>query len=125
MGPPAGAPVAIVTGGGRGIGQAIGRALAQDGYRVVLVDLNGRAAEDAAQDLRANGAVDAVGYQADVREYARAQEVVADVLGRFGRVDVLVNNAGIASPTPFLELTEADWDLVVGVHLKGSFNWSH
>jgi 3-oxoacyl-[acyl-carrier protein] reductase len=125
MARPAGDPVAIVTGGGRGIGQAIGRALAADGFRIAVVDLNGQAAEAAAQALRASGAVDAVAFQADVREYARAQEVVASLLDRFGRVDALVNNAGIASPKPFTALTEADWDLVVGVHLKGSFNWSH
>ncbi|MFN8637245.1 MAG: SDR family NAD(P)-dependent oxidoreductase [Chloroflexota bacterium] len=125
MARPAGEPVAIVTGGGRGIGLAIGQALATDGYRIVVVDVNGEAAEAAARQLREGGAPDAVGYQADVREYARAQEIVADVLGRFGRIDALVNNAGITSPKPFLELTEADWDLVLGVHLKGSFNWSH
>jgi 3-oxoacyl-[acyl-carrier protein] reductase len=125
MARPAGDPVAIVTGGGRGIGQAIGRALAADGFRIAVVDLNGEAAERAAEELRANGARDAVAYQADVREYARAQAVVASLLERYGRVDVLVNNAGIASPKPFTALTEADWDLVVGVHLKGSFNWSH
>jgi 3-oxoacyl-[acyl-carrier protein] reductase len=125
MARPAGDPVAIVTGGGRGIGQAIGRALAADGFRIAVVDLNGEAADAAAQDLRANGVVDAVAYQADVREYDRAQEVMADLLARFGRVDALVNNAGIASPKSFTELTEADWDLIVGVHLKGSFNWSH
>jgi NAD(P)-dependent dehydrogenase (short-subunit alcohol dehydrogenase family) len=66
-----------------------------------------------------------VGFQADVRDYARAREVVDGLLARFGRVDALVNNAGISSPQPFTELTEADWDLVIGVHLKGSFNWSH
>src|SRR3954470_2945406 len=112
MARPAGDPVAIVTGGGRGIGQAIGRALAADGFRIAVVDLNGPAAERAAEDLRARGAVDAVGFQADVREYARAQEVVASLLDRYGRVDALVNNAGIASPKPFTELTEADWDLI-------------
>jgi NAD(P)-dependent dehydrogenase (short-subunit alcohol dehydrogenase family) len=59
---PVGDPVAIVTGGGRGIGQAIGRALAADGFRIAVVDLNGQAAEAAAQELRANEAVDAVAF---------------------------------------------------------------
>ena len=125
MARPAGDPVAIVTGGGRGIGRAIGEALAADGFRIAVVDLNGETAAATAQELRAGGAPDAVAYEADVRSYARAQEVVADLIGRFGRVDALVNNAGITSPKPFQELTEEDWDLVVGVHLKGSFNWSH
>src|SRR5688572_30279915 len=125
MARPVGDPVAIVTGGGRGIGRAIGQALATDGFRIVVVDLNGETAEATARELRAGGAPDAVAYQADVREYARAQDVVADVLGHFGRVDALINNAGITSPKPFQDLTEEDWDLVIGVHLKGSFNWSH
>src|SRR5688500_9599469 len=104
MARPAGDPVAIVTGGGRGIGRAIGQALAADGYRVAVVDLNGDSAEATARELRASGAPDAVAYQADVREYARAQGVVADLLQRFGRVDALVNNAGITSPKRFQEL---------------------
>lgn len=128
MARPAGVPVAIVTGGGRGIGRAIGEALVADGYRIAVVDLNGDRAEEAAEAIRAAGAQrdpGAVAYQADVRDYARAQEIVADLLARFGRVDALINNAGITSPKPFQELTESDWDLVIGVHLKGSFNYAH
>jgi 3-oxoacyl-[acyl-carrier protein] reductase len=124
MGRPAGGPVAIVTGGARGIGRAIGEALAADGYTIAVVDLNGEAAEATAHELAAAGP-GAVAYQADVRDYARAQAVVADLMQRFGRVDTLINNAGITSPTPFPDLTEDAWDLVIGVHLKGSFNWSH
>lgn len=130
MARPAGQAVAIVTGGARGIGRAIGEALAADGYRIAVVDLNGDAAEATARELAAAGtdragSPGAVAYQADVRDYARAQEVVADLMRRFGRVDALINNAGITSPTSFPDLTEAAWDLVIGVHLKGSFNWSH
>jgi NAD(P)-dependent dehydrogenase (short-subunit alcohol dehydrogenase family) len=125
MARPAGTPVAIVTGGGRGIGQAIGRALATDDFRVAVVDLDGESAEATARELSASGAPEALAFQADVREYARAREVVDELLARFGRIDALVNNAGITAPKPFTELTEADWDLTVGVHLKGSFNWSH
>ncbi len=124
MARPAGQPVAIVTGGARGIGRAISEALAADGCAIAVVDLNGEAAEATASAFVAVGQT-AVAYQADVRDYVRAQEVVADLIGRFGRVDALINNAGVASPTPFPELTEEMWDLVVGVHLKGSFNWSH
>lgn len=122
---PAGEPVAVVTGAGRGIGQAIAGALAADGFRVVAVDLDAARAETTAREIAASGGPAALAYQADVREYARARAVADDVLARFGRIDALVNNAGIASPKPFTELSEADWDLVVGVHLKGSFNWSH
>ena len=125
MARPTGDPVALITGGGRGIGRAIGQALAADGYRVAVVDLNGAAAVNAAQEIAASSGLDGAAYQADVRDYARAQEIVTDLLARFGRVDALINNAGITSPTPFADLTEADWDLVIGVHLKGSFNYAH
>jgi NAD(P)-dependent dehydrogenase (short-subunit alcohol dehydrogenase family) len=125
MARPAGTPVAIVTGGGQGIGQAIGQALAADGFRIAVVDLDGDTAAATARELMASGAPEAVAFQADVRDYARAREVVDDLLARFGRVDVLVNNAGITAPKPFTDLTEEDWDRTVGVHLKGSFNWSH
>lgn len=124
MARPAGQPVAIVTGGARGIGRAIGEALGADGFALALVDLDGDAVQATARELAAAG-LTALAYQADVREYARAQAVVADLIGRFGRVDALINNAGVSSPTRFQDLTEAAWDLVIGVHLKGSFNWSH
>jgi NAD(P)-dependent dehydrogenase (short-subunit alcohol dehydrogenase family) len=125
MARPAGTPVAIVTGAGRGIGQAIAQALATDGFHVAVVDLDGETATEIARALTDQGRPEALGFQADVREYARARAVIDELLARFGRVDALVNNAGIPSPKPFTELTEADWDLVIGVHLKGSFNWSH
>jgi 3-oxoacyl-[acyl-carrier protein] reductase len=125
MARPDGNPVALITGGGRGIGRAIGQALAADGYRIAVVDLNGAAAEKTSQEIAAASGLEGAAYQADVRDYARAQEIVADLLTRFGRVDALINNAGITSPTPFPDLTEADWDLVIGVHLKGSFNYAH
>ena len=125
MARPAGTPVAIVTGAGRGIGRAIAESLASDGFHVAVVDLDGAAATSAANALGQGGAPEAIGFQADVREYARARAVVDEILARFGRVDALVNNAGVSSPKPFIELSEADWDLIIGVHLKGSFNWSH
>lgn len=125
MARPTGDPLALITGGGRGIGRAIGQALAADGYRIAVVDLNGAAAETTAQQLAAMSGLEGAAYQADVRDYARAQEIVSDLLARFGRVDALINNAGITSPTRFQDLTEADWDLVIGVHLKGSFNYAH
>ena len=120
-----GAPDAIVTGGARGIGRSVATTLAADGFRVVIVDRDGDTAEETAALLGAQPSVEAIAYQADVRDYARAREVVGEVLERFGRVDVLVNNAGIAQPKPFLELSEAEWDETIGIHLKGSFNWAH
>jgi 3-oxoacyl-[acyl-carrier protein] reductase len=116
--------VAIVTGAGRGIGRGILRAFAAAGAQTVAVDLDGAAAEAAAAELAEQGRPECLPIQADVADYGRARLAVAEVLARFGRVDVLVNNAGIAQRTPFLELTEAEWDRVLAVNLKGAFNWS-
>ena len=120
-----GRPVAIVTGAGRGIGRAIARALAADGYRPVVVDLDGETAAATARWLAEGGAPSPISFQADVRSYDQARDVVAEVLARFGRIDALVNNAGVSQPKSFVELTEDEWDDTIGVHLKGSFNWSH
>lgn len=115
--------VAVVTGGARGIGRATCLAFAARGATPVIVDLDEAAAEATAREAAAFG-VEAMFYQADVRSHARAREVAADVFARAGRIDVMVNNAGISQPKPFLELSEEDWDLTLGIHLKGAFNWS-
>ncbi len=115
--------VAIVTGGGRGIGRATSLVLAARGATPVIVDVERASAEQVAAEVSALGAK-AMAFQADVRSYARAQEVAAEVVERTGRIDILVNNAGITQPKAFLDLSEEDWDLTIDVHLKGSFNWS-
>ena len=115
-------PVAIVTGAGRGIGKGIASQLARDGYCVVIVDIDASSASTTADALNAEG-LKAIDMQADVQDYDRARKIVAEILSRFGRVDVLVNNAGVGEATPFTALTEAQWDRTVGIHLKGSFNW--
>jgi NAD(P)-dependent dehydrogenase (short-subunit alcohol dehydrogenase family) len=120
----AAAPHAIITGAGRGIGRATAWQLARDGYSVVIVDIDASAASITAESLNADG-LNAIPREADVQDYDRAREIVAEVVSRFGRVDVLVNNAGVGESTPFTELTEAQWDRTVGIHLKGSFNWCH
>jgi 3-oxoacyl-[acyl-carrier protein] reductase len=117
-------PLAIVTGAGRGIGRAIALQLGEDGYRVAIVDIDATVAHATERALTADGHV-AISFQADVQDYDRAQLIVSDLVGRFGRVDVLVNNAGVGESTPFTQLTEARWDRTIGIHLKGSFNWCH
>ncbi|MDX1433954.1 MAG: SDR family NAD(P)-dependent oxidoreductase [Gammaproteobacteria bacterium] len=114
--------VAIVTGGARGIGRACALALARRGLDVVLVDLLEEEMAQTAIALRAAGARTHA-YTADVADFARAGEVVEDVLGRFARLDVLVNNAGRPCPEGLLEITEAEWDRTIDVNLKSCFNW--
>ncbi len=111
--------VAIVTGGAKGIGLAIGRRFAADGARVVLADVDEDAGSRAAEEIGALGAVRFV--RCDVGDRADVDNLVASTVHVWGSVDVLVNNAGIVHGAEFLDLTEADFDRVLRVNLKGAF----
>jgi NAD(P)-dependent dehydrogenase (short-subunit alcohol dehydrogenase family) len=112
--------VAIVTGAAGGLGEAIARRLAADGLSVVVADLDARAAERVAAGLDGESAV---AVAVDVADPVSAQALVDAVVARFGRVDVLVNNAGIAGPTaPVHELAPDDWARVLAVNLSGTFH---
>lgn len=112
--------VAIVTGGARGIGAAIGRALAQEGARVALADVDLAAAQRTAAELPPPGGP-GWALAVDVADREAVQAMVSQVQAEFGRVDILVNNAGICPLTPFEEIEEAEWDRVLAVNLKGAF----
>ena len=111
--------VAIVTGGARGIGQAVARRFLVEGARVVLADVDDEAADAAAAELQPLGEVVAVAC--DVGERLDIRNLIAETIDAFGRIDVLVNNAGIVFGASFLELEEEDFDRVLRVNLKGSF----
>lgn len=112
--------VFIVTGGSQGIGEACARRLAADGARVTVWDVADERGERLAQALRGERAD--VRYQhCDVSKRAEVDAALAATLAAFGRVDGLVNNAGIFKACDFLDITEADWDTVLAVNLKGSF----
>jgi 3-oxoacyl-[acyl-carrier protein] reductase len=114
-------PVAIVTGGARGIGHAAAVVLARDGYDIVLADLDATAATEAAQRLTTNERT-AIGVQTDVSRRDSVDAMVATVLDQFGRIDVLVNNAGIAGrAAPIHEVTEDEWDTLIAVDLKSIY----
>jgi 3-oxoacyl-[acyl-carrier protein] reductase len=110
--------VAIVTGGSGGIGLASARALAAEGARVVLGDLNGDAVAAAAAEL---GAGVATAVTADVSQHEGAEVLVDAALERFGRLDVLVASAGIHRATRVDEITTEEWDLLLAVNLRGVF----
>jgi 3-oxoacyl-[acyl-carrier protein] reductase len=115
---------AIVTGGARGIGRACAHALAQRGYDIALVDLRLPEMERTQGELRALGR-QAINFEADVADFSRAHAVVAAVQQAFGRIDVLVNNAGGPNPKGILEINEAEFDRTIAVNLKSCFNFIH
>ena len=112
--------VAIVTGGANGIGRACARLFASEGAAVVIADVADEAGQKLAGEIEARGGR-ARFVHADVGEAAHARRLVGQTLDAFGRLDVLVNNAGIIKTADFLEISEADFDAVLRVNLKGVF----
>jgi glucose 1-dehydrogenase len=113
--------VALVTGGAQGIGRAIATRLAQEGAAVIIEDLSDNArAEETLQELQAMGARTAL-LTGDVGKVADGQRVIREGVAAMGRIDILVNNAGVERRAGFLDASEADYDLVMRVNLKGPF----
>jgi NAD(P)-dependent dehydrogenase (short-subunit alcohol dehydrogenase family) len=115
--------VALVTGGGGGLGAALCAALAEAGASVVVGDVQGRA-ERAAAAVRAAGGK-ATAAELDVTDARGAGEVVREVVAAHGALDVLVNNAGVDVTAPFEALTTEDWDRILAVNLRGPFVMAH
>ena len=116
--------VALVTGGARGIGAAIALDLARHGADIAICDL-GRAAEtETLFDLIGGLGKKVAFISADVSDFARAEEVVAEVVRSFSRLDILINNAGIYADHVIWKMTEQEWDRVINVNLKGAFNYT-
>jgi NAD(P)-dependent dehydrogenase (short-subunit alcohol dehydrogenase family) len=110
--------VVLVTGGARGLGEAIARRLARSGAHVVAADVRTDLAETTASSVRdAGGRAEAVAL--DVTDAPSAEAVVRSVADRHGRLDVLVNNAGVDVTAPFEEISVEDWDRILGVNLRG------
>ena len=112
--------VALVTGGGQGIGRAIVLALAEAGANIVVSDLQGDRAEVVAKEVAQLGR-EALALRTDVSRSAEVEEMVATAQKKWGRLDILVNNAGVTRDGLLLRMKEDDWDLVLSVNLKGTF----
>jgi len=114
--------VSIVTGASQGIGEAIARELGQEGATVVLVDIQKEKLEEVAGRFQAEG-LKARPLVADVTDLTQVEGVVELVMKDYGRLDHLINNAGITRDTLLLRMKEEDWELVLAVNLKGAFNF--
>lgn len=112
--------VAVVTGAARGIGLACARRFAEDGARVVLSDVNAEGLDEAVAQLAGEGH-DVAAFVADVSAVAEIQKLVDFAGARFGAIDIMLNNAGIAMTQDFLTISEDDFDTVMSINLRGAF----
>ena len=113
--------VAVVTGAAQGIGFGCATRFAEEGASVAIVDLDESAASAAAAKLPLQGGAKAIGVGADVSNTEAVEAAVARVVEELGGIHVLVNNAGITRDNLLFKMTDEDWDLVIGVHLRGAF----
>ena len=117
--PPAPQKVALVTGAARGIGLAVAKRFLADGWRVALLDIEGELLWNSVAALSAPGST--LGLHCDVSDAGAVRSAFAEIERRFGQLDALVNNAGIAVFAPLLETTDEDWKRVLEVNLTGPF----
>lgn len=112
--------VCLITGGAQGIGEACARLFLEEGARVVLVDIHKEKGESLQSHLQAQGH-EVLFVTSDIGNKVEVDSLISHVLESYGRIDVLISNAGIFKAAPFLEVTEADFDEVLRVNLKGAF----
>jgi len=113
--------VALVTGAAQGIGRGIALLLARNGADIVVSDINLEKAEETAKEIRAIGPK-ATAVKVDVSNLSDVERMVEAIIEKLAKIDILVNNAGITRDKLILRMTEEDWDAVLGVNLKGTFN---
>lgn len=112
--------VCLVTGSGSGIGENVAKEMAKRGAKVVVNDVDSSKVDRVVGEIKAEGG-EVIGITADITKKAEVDAMFKQVVGTFGGIDVLVNNAGIAKDRGFLKMTEEDWDSVLNVNLKGMF----
>ncbi|MFZ3166893.1 MAG: 3-oxoacyl-ACP reductase FabG [Candidatus Methanoperedens sp.] len=113
--------VVIITGSGSGIGRETAILFGKEGAKVVVADVNEKAGQETAEVIRKNGS-DAFFAKLDVSDREQSKEVVKDTLERYGKIDILINNAGIIQDALISKMTEDQWDKVITIDLKGPFN---
>lgn len=115
---------AVITGGAKGIGRAIGLRLARDGANIGILDIEKERADKTSEEIRELG-VKAIALECDVTDYDRVKQAVAEVHGQFGSIDILINNTGIGKSQFFVDTDQALWEKIINVNYKTFLNASH
>lgn len=113
--------VAIITGAARGIGKATAEKFLKEGGKVVICDVNEEAINQTVEELKSISN-DVIGFKVDVTNREEVDSMIKATLNNFGKIDCLVNNAGITADNTLLKMSEAEWDRVININLKGVFN---
>lgn len=116
--------IAIVTGGGTGIGKGVAAGLSQAGATLILCGRRRDRCENASREIQQRTGVEAYAFPCDVTDKKQIEDLVKMIDDRFGHIDILVNNAGVVSDCHVFDLTEAEWDRVLSINLKGCFLFS-
>lgn len=114
--------VAIVTGGAQGIGKAIAAALAGEGAKICLVDVQEDNVRITSEEIARDESVPTMALKVDVSKFSETEEMAKKILDKFGRIDILINNAGITRDNLLMRMDDDEWDLVLAINLKGVFN---
>ena len=114
--------VAIITGGAQGIGRAIGNLYASEGAHIVICDVNLELATKTAAEFESTHKVKTLSLKVDVTKIAECEDLAKQTHDKFGKIDILVNNAGITKDNLVMRMDDAEWDAVLAVNLKGTFN---
>ena len=113
--------VAIITGAGSGIGRATALLFAQEGARVIVADINEKSGNEVMEEIEKNGG-EGLFVRLDVTNREQTKNMASVILEKYGRIDILINNAGIIQDALIVKMTEEQWDSVINVDLKGVFN---
>lgn len=113
--------VAIITGGAQGIGKEIALNFAQEGANVVIADINTQTLKETEKEIASSG-VEVLTNPCDVTSYSQVEQMVNKTLDKFKKIDILINNAGVTRDALLVRMSEEDWDKVLAVNLKGTFN---
>lgn len=113
--------VAIITGGARGIGKEIALTFAREGAKVAIADINPQTLKEAEKEIASCG-VEVLTFTVDVTDYTQVEQMVNKTLDKFKKIDILISNAGITADALLVRMKEEDWDRVLAVNLKGTFN---